>query len=58
MRVVEGRPAIDEQLGGEPSQLLLFRTAPAEAIRLAQVGRRVRPWSVAELHVLEEVPGP
>lgn len=58
VRVVEGRPPIDEQLGGQPSQLLLFRAAPTEAIRLAQVGRRVRSWSVAELHVLEEAPGP
>jgi hypothetical protein len=53
VRVAEGRPPLGEQLGA-PSQLLLFPTTAARAVRLLQVGRRVRPWSVAELSVLEE----
>ncbi|HVR69358.1 MAG TPA: glycosyltransferase family 39 protein [Vicinamibacteria bacterium] len=56
VRVAEGRPPLDQQLG-ERSQLLLFPTTPAHGLRLRQVGRRVRPWSVAELRLLEEVSG-
>jgi hypothetical protein len=56
-RVVDGRPPPERQLG-EPSQLLLFPATPARGLRLLQVGRRVRPWSVAELRVLEEASGP
>jgi hypothetical protein len=57
-RVVEGRPPVEEQRGTEPSQLLLFPAVRATGLRLLQVGRRVRPWSVAELRVFEEVAGP
>ena len=57
VRVAEGRPPLDEQLG-EPSQLLLFPTTETRGLRLVQAGRRVRPWSVAELRLLEEAGGP
>jgi hypothetical protein len=53
-RVAEGRPPLNEQLG-EPSQLLLFPATPVASLRLLQVGRRVRPWSVAELRLFEQV---
>jgi hypothetical protein len=57
VRVAEGRPPLDEQLG-EPSQLLVFPTTRTRGLRLVQAGRRVRPWSVAELRVLEDAAGP
>jgi 4-amino-4-deoxy-L-arabinose transferase-like glycosyltransferase len=57
VRVAEGRPAVDEQRG-QPSQLLLFPAVSTAGLRLLQVGRRVRPWSVGELRVFEDVSGP
>jgi hypothetical protein len=35
-----------------------FVARPAHGLRLRQAGRRVRPWSVAELRPLEEGSGP
>jgi hypothetical protein len=50
--VVQGRPPVEEQVGGGgPSQLLLFEPVRARGLRLVQVGQRERPWAVAELEV-------
>jgi hypothetical protein len=48
---------VEDQIG-EPSQKLLFPSLSTRGLRLVQVGRRVRPWSVAELRVFEEPTGP
>jgi len=58
LAVVDGRPSWEQQKGRQPSQLLLFAATPTRGIRLLQVGRRVRPWSVAELRLFEEPAGP
>jgi hypothetical protein len=48
---VAGRPPVDEQLGTERSQVLLLDPMPARGFRIVQVGRRRKPWSIAELRV-------
>ena len=55
VRVVDGRPPVTEQLG-PPSQVLLFAPVTTRGLRLVQMGRRVRPWSVADLRVDEDAP--
>jgi hypothetical protein len=53
LRTVDGRPALAEQRG-QPSMVLLFPPVRTNGLRLVQVGRRQRPWSIAELRVQEE----
>jgi hypothetical protein len=57
MRVAETRPPVAEQLG-HPSQSLVFAPVRTRGLRLVQVGRRVRPWSIAELRVYEDPGAP
>jgi hypothetical protein len=48
---------VAEQLG-HPSQSLVFAPVRTRGLRLVQVGRRVRPWSIAELRVYEDPGAP
>ena len=57
VRVSDGRPPVGEQLG-DPSQVVLFAPVRTSGLRLVQMGRRARPWSVAELRVGEDAGGP
>lgn len=45
-----GRPAVSQQRGA-PSQVLLLPEVRAVTLRLVQVGRKAKPWGVAELRV-------
>ncbi len=49
--VVAGRAPVERQLGATRSQVLLVDPTPARGVRIVQVGRRKKPWAVAELHV-------
>jgi F5/8 type C domain-containing protein len=55
LRTIDGRPPLAEQRG-QPSLVMLFAPVRTSALRLEQVGRRLRPWSIAELRVQEQVP--
>jgi len=50
---VMGRPGVREQFLGEggATQVLLIPPTPLRGVRLFQTGRRVRPWSIAELRL-------
>jgi hypothetical protein len=48
---VPGRPEVEEQRGEGRSQLLLCDPVETRRLRIAQVGRRRRPWAVAELRL-------
>lgn len=45
-----GRPALSRQRGA-PSQVLLLPEVRAITLRLVQVGRKTKPWGVAELRL-------
>ena len=51
--VLQGRPPVAAQLPSPegPAQILIFTPRRAKALRIEQVGRRVRPWGVAELRL-------
>jgi hypothetical protein len=59
VRVVDARPPVEFQLerNGPPSHLLLLEPRVVEAVRLVQVGQRVRAWSVSELRLWEDAGG-
>jgi 4-amino-4-deoxy-L-arabinose transferase-like glycosyltransferase len=57
LRTADGRPPVPEQLGA-PSQVLLLPAVKTRGLRLVQMGRRVRPWSVAELRLDEDAHAP
>jgi len=46
-----GRPPIAEQAGPRVSQLLLLPEARVLTLRLVQVGRKPKPWGIAELRL-------
>jgi len=54
VEVLQGRPPVAAQLPSPegPAQILIFAPRRAKALRIEQVGRRVRPWGVAELRLL------
>jgi 4-amino-4-deoxy-L-arabinose transferase-like glycosyltransferase len=45
-----GRPALSQQRG-TPSQVLLLPEVRAITLRLVQVGRKAKPWGIAELRL-------
>ena len=45
-----GRPALSQQRG-DPSQVLLLPEVRAMTVRLVQVGRKTKPWGIAELRL-------
>jgi hypothetical protein len=52
--VLQGRPPVTAQLPSPegPAQVLIFEPRRVTALRIEQVGRRERPWGVAELRLL------
>jgi Dolichyl-phosphate-mannose-protein mannosyltransferase/F5/8 type C domain len=52
--VLQGRPAVSAQLPSPegPAQVLIFEPRRIKALRIEQVGRRLRPWAIAELRLL------
>lgn len=51
LTVVAGRPPVEEQVGVARSQVLLVDPTEVRQLRIAQVGRRLRPWAIAELRI-------
>ncbi|PYQ05218.1 MAG: hypothetical protein DMF83_15940 [Acidobacteria bacterium] len=51
--VLQGRPPVTAQLPSPegPAQVLIFEPRRVTALRIEQVGRRQRPWGVAELRL-------
>jgi len=51
--VLQGRPPVAAQLPSPegPAQVLVFAPRRVKALRIEQVGRRLRPWGVAELRL-------
>jgi dolichyl-phosphate-mannose-protein mannosyltransferase/F5/8 type C domain-containing protein len=51
--VLQGRPPVTAQLPSPegPAQVLIFEPRRVSALRIEQVGRRERPWGVAELRL-------
>jgi len=51
--VLQGRPAVAAQLPSPegPAQVLIFEPRRVKALRIEQVGRRLRPWAIAELRL-------
>lgn len=51
--VLQGRPPVVAQLPSPegPAQVLIFAPRRVKALRIEQVGRRLRPWGVAELRL-------
>jgi len=52
--VLQGRPPVTAQLPSPegPAQVLIFEPRRVTALRIEQVGRRQRPWGIAELRLL------
>ena len=57
--VLQGRPPVAAQLPSPegPAQVLIFEPRRVKALRIEQVGRRLRPWGVAELRLLAATDG-
>jgi hypothetical protein len=53
VNVLQGRPPVTSQLPSPdgPAQVLVFQPRRIRGIRIEQVGRRERPWGVAELRL-------
>ena len=53
VNVLQGRPAVSAQLPSPegPAQVLIFEPRRVRALRIEQVGRRERPWGIAELRL-------
>ena len=51
--VLQGRPGVAAQLPSPegPAQVLIFEPRRVKALRIEQVGRRLRPWAIAELRL-------
>jgi len=51
--VLQGRPPVAAQLPSPegPAQVLIFEPRRVKALRIEQVGRRLRPWAIAELRL-------
>jgi len=54
---VMGRAGVQGQVVDEngPSQILVFEPMVLYGVRLFQIGRRTRPWSIAELRVFQSL---
>jgi hypothetical protein len=53
VNVLQGRPPVAAQVPSPegPAQVLIFEPRRVRALRIEQVGRRQRPWGVAELRL-------
>lgn len=51
VNALPGRPPIEQQRLGEPSQVLLLGPVKLHTLRIAQTGRKPRPWAISELRI-------
>jgi len=51
VNALPGRPPIEQQRLGEPSQVLLLGPVRLRTLRISQTGRKPRPWAIAELRI-------